>query len=225
HITLGAWFKDYIFYPISLSKPLKKLTVKGRKHLGNHFGPLLAGSCALFAVWICNGLWHGAEWKYIFFGMYYFALIILANITAPLSKKVLEILHINKNHPVYHVWQIIRTVFLVNIGELFFRANGLRAGFAMLKKIFTEFSFATFSDGTLLKLGLDIHDFIIVIATLVLVLAVSICHEKNICLREKISGINIFARWTIYYAAILFVVIFGAYGVGYAPINMIYAGF
>ena len=58
HITLGAWFKDYIFYPLSMSKPLKKLTARARKRLGNHFGPLLSGAIALFCVWLCNGLWH-----------------------------------------------------------------------------------------------------------------------------------------------------------------------
>lgn len=46
HITLGAWFKDYIFYPLSMSKPLKKLTARARKRLGNHFGPLLSGAIA-----------------------------------------------------------------------------------------------------------------------------------------------------------------------------------
>ena len=52
HITLGTWFRDYIFYPVSMSKPLKRLTVSARKRLGNHFGPLLAGAIALFCVWI-----------------------------------------------------------------------------------------------------------------------------------------------------------------------------
>ena len=73
HISLGTWFKDYIFYPLSMSKPLKKLTTKARKRLGSHYGPLVAGSIALFCVWLCNGLWHGAAWNYIFFGLYHFA--------------------------------------------------------------------------------------------------------------------------------------------------------
>ena len=83
HITLGAWFKDYIFYPLSMSKPLKKLTSRARKRLGNHFGPLLAGAIALFCVWLCNGLWHGSGWNYIFFGMYHFGLILAGSMVSP----------------------------------------------------------------------------------------------------------------------------------------------
>lgn len=83
HITLGTWFKDYIFYPVTMSKPMKNLTSSARKKLGNHFGPLLAGSVALFCVWFCNGLWHGSAWNYIFFGMYHFALILAGNIISP----------------------------------------------------------------------------------------------------------------------------------------------
>lgn len=56
--------------PVSMSKPLKKLTTKARKRLGSHYGPLVAGSIALLCVWLCNGLWHGAAWNYVFFGMY-----------------------------------------------------------------------------------------------------------------------------------------------------------
>ena len=66
HITLGTWFRDYIFYPLSMSKILKRPTSFTRRHFGNYYGPVLAGTIALFCVWFCNGLWHGAEWKYIF---------------------------------------------------------------------------------------------------------------------------------------------------------------
>ena len=83
HITLGTWFKDYIFYPVTMSKPMKHMTSKARKKLGNHYGPLIAGGVSLFCVWICNGIWHGAGWHYIFFGMYHFALILGGNMLEP----------------------------------------------------------------------------------------------------------------------------------------------
>ena len=42
------------------SIPLKKLTKKCRARFGNHYGPVITGAVALFAVWLFNGLWHGA---------------------------------------------------------------------------------------------------------------------------------------------------------------------
>lgn len=94
HITLGTWFKDYVFYPVVTLKPLEKLTSAARKRLGNHYGPLLASAVALFCVWFCNGLWHGAAWSYLFFGMYHFVLILGGNIIAPPVRAVNARLHI-----------------------------------------------------------------------------------------------------------------------------------
>lgn len=78
HITLGAWFKDYMFYPISMSPALRgfgrKLSGKGLRHLAR----LGVSAGALFPVWLCNGLWHGPRWSFLFFGMYYFVLIFLS---------------------------------------------------------------------------------------------------------------------------------------------------
>lgn len=225
HITLGTWFKDYIFYPLSLSKPLKKLTLGARKHLGNHFGPLLAGSIALFCVWLCNGIWHGAAWNYIFFGMYYFVLILLGSLIEPVVIRVTNRFKINRNALPYQLLQITRTVFLVLIGELFFRANGLKSGLLMFEKLFTNFSFRSFQDGTFLKLGLDRHDFFIVLGVVVVVFVVGLLKEHGIKVREGIARQNIVIRWILYYSLILSIIIFGAYGPGYVPVDPIYAGF
>lgn len=225
HITLGTFFKDYIYYPISLSKGLKKVTNFGRKHLGNYYGPLLASAIALFAVWLCNGLWHGSAWLYIFFGMYHFILILLENITEPLVRTITTKLHLNRNHFIYHFFQIIKTTLLVIVGEMIFRSKRLLVAIAMLKGLFTRFTIASFLNGEYLHLGLDIKDFIIVGITLIIVLIISILKEKGIQVREEIAKKNIFLRWTLYYALILFIVIFGAYGTGYVPVDPIYAGF
>lgn len=225
HITLGAWFKDYIFYPLSMSGPLKKLTGAARRRLGSHFGPLLAGSVALFAVWLCNGLWHGAGWQYIFFGLYHFALILCGSLTAPLSQRIAGALHIDRDAGPWRMFRIARTALLVCVGELFFRADGLRAGLSMFRRMVTDFSLRSFTDGTFLGLGMDKHDFFIVIVAVLLVFAVGLMRERGISLREAVARQHIAVRWSVYYAAILFVIIFGAYGIGYVPVDPIYAAF
>lgn len=225
HITLGTWFKDYIFYPVTMSKPMKNLTSSARKKLGNHFGPLLAGSVALFCVWFCNGLWHGSAWNYIFFGMYHFALILAGNIISPAVTATNKKLHINADCFAYRTMQMVRTTILVIIGELFFRAEGLKDGLAMFGKMVTDFSFSTL-DGTLMdKLKIDVQDIIIVAVALVIIFVISVLNEKGINIRLSLKKKNIVIRWGLLYALIMFIVIFGAYGKGYVPVDPIYANF
>lgn len=225
HITLGAWFRDYIFYPLSLSDKLKRLTKFGREKLGNYYGPLLASTIALFCVWLSNGIWHGAAWSFIFFGMYHFSLILLGKLVEPLVKKVNTKLHINSENFVYKFFQIVRTTILVFIGELFFRANSLKAGFEMFGKMITGFSLALNKDGNLFSIGLDKQDFFIVLFILLIVLIVGILREKGISIREELSKKHIALRWLVYYSLILAIVVFGAYGAGYIPVDPMYAEF
>lgn len=225
HISLGLWFKDYIFYPVSLSKPMKKLTVKARKLLGNHYGPLLSGSFALFVVWFLNGLWHGAGWNYLFFGLYQFIMILMGSLIEPIIKKVCLIFHINRSHIVYRVFQSIKMTMFVFIGELFFRAPTVTIAFQMLKKIVTNFNVLAFKNGELLSLGLDGKDYLVLLVALIFIFVISLLREKKISIRDRISSQNIFVRWTLYYAFILAILVFGAYGSGYIPVDPIYADF
>ena len=226
HISLGQWFKDYIFYPVSLSKRMKKLTLKARKILGNRFGPLISGAIALFAVWSLNGLWHGAGYTFLFYGMYQFTLILLGNIFEPTINNTCKKLHINRQNIVYRVFQSVKMTCFVFIGELFFRAPTVKAGFGMLKRIFTSFNLHnTLKSNQLFTLGLDIKDYFIIIVTLVVIFIVGILKEKNHNIRTEISKKNIIIRWMIYYMLILSIIIFGAYGPGYIPVDPIYADF
>ena len=225
HITLGAWFKDYIFYPLSMSKPLKKLSSRARRRVGNHFGPLAAGSIALFCVWIANGLWHGAGWHYIFFGMYHFALILAGNIIEPAAARLTKFLHIRRTHFLWRCFQIVRTAILVCIGELFFRAHGLRAGLAMFKKIITDFSLDGQNIQSLFSLGMDKHDFLIAAIGVLIIFVISLLQENRIAVREQIARRGLIIRFSACYALIMFIIIFGAYGTGYVPVDPIYATF
>ncbi len=233
HITLGTWFRDYIFYPVTMSSPLKKLTGAARKKLGNHFGPLIAGSIALFAVWFCNGLWHGSAWHYIFFGLWHFVLILLGNIFAPYLKTVNEKLHFGPDNKPFRVFQILRTSFLVVLGEIIFRADSMGMALTMFRQIFTDFgnpfsAFYPFREvlNTVLECCLcDVWDLIIVAVTVVIVFAVSILQERGTPIRTSIARRPTWQRWLVWYALILFIIIFGAYGPGYTPIDPMYANF
>lgn len=225
HITLGTWFKDYIFYPISLTKFVKKVGKNSRNKFGKHMGQIIPSAFALFGVWICNGIWHGVGWNYIFYGMYYFILILLGNTVEPYVQNFTAFLKVNRNSIPYRIIQTVKMLCIIVTGELFFRANGLKSGLTMFTSIFTNFKQAAITNGSVLKLGLSIKDFAVVFIGFVMVLIVGILHEKGISIREKIAGWHIFFRWSFFYAAILLILIIGAYGKGYLPAKLIYAGF
>lgn len=225
HITLGTWFKDYIYYPVLMSKRCKKLMKPSKKILGNYFGTLFVSSIALFCVWFLNGVWHGSGWNYIFFGMYHFVLIITGRLIEPAVKSVNKKLHINSNNFIYFGLQIIRTTCLVFIGEMFFRANGLKSGISMFVKLITQFKFNSLINGNMLSLGLDKKDFMVIFAVTIIIFVIGILRERGIRIRHSISKRNIVIRWLVYYVLILMIIILGAYGLGYKPVDPMYAQF
>ena len=182
------------------------------------------GAISLFAVWSLNGLWHGAGYQYLFFGYYHFTLILLGNIFEPLIVKLYNKLKINRDSKIIVFFRIIKTCILIFIGEMFFRANSLKSGLLMMKVIITNFTFKGFKH-LVLTLGLDIKDYIIIGLSLIFILIISILKEKNIEVRESLSKKNIVLRWLCYYALIISIIVFGAYGEGYAPVEPIYADF
>ena len=111
------------------------------------------------------------------------------------------------------------------IGELFFRAHGLRAGVAMFRKMFTDFTLETLRDGTLFTFGMDQKDYLVIGVFVIFLLVIGIIQEKGIVIRDRINSQNIALRLAIYYVVIMIIIIFGAYGRGYIPVDPIYANF
>lgn len=158
HITLGVWFKTYVFYPVSVSAIVKKWNKFGRKHLNKYITKLGVSAMALFPVWLCNGLWHGARWSYIFYGMYYFVILLAGEAVAPVREGILKKFNLNEKALYWRVPQILKTWVIIFTGEMFFRANGLRAGLHMFESIFHGFELHRLWDGSLLRLGLSVPD-------------------------------------------------------------------
>ncbi len=222
HITLGQWFKDYVYYPVSLSKPVKRLTTKARKRFGNRYGPLLVSGIALFCVWLGNGLWHGAGSQYLFFGMYYFVLIWLGGFIEPNARAWAADHGIDRERGAYRVFRTVRTLMAVFVGELFFRAEGLEAGLAMFGKMLSNFSLASFADGTVFTL-MSKADFAVALFFVAVVFVYDTAYERGFDVRKMIEEKGFVLRWAIWIAIVMTVVIFGAYGFGYVAVDPMYA--
>ena len=225
HITLGAWLREYIFYPISFSKMCINITSGAKKIFKGHIGKIVPAAFALFFVWFGNGIWHGASWKYIFYGLYYYILTMVGMILEPLFGIVIKRLKLNVNTFSYRLWQMFRTTMIVLGGMLIFRAKRLKVALEMFKSIFTLKNIELLFNGKLFKIGFDTGDFVIIIIGVVIMFLVSLLQEKGYNIREKISKQNILFRWTLYYCALFAIIILGIYGKGYAASSFIYGQF
>ena len=138
HMTLGAWFKDYVFYSVSLSKPFVKLSKKTREHMNTFFATFVPMSIAMFIVWFGTGIWHGASWKYVMYGLYYWAIMVIGLLMEPLFKKLYEKMNVDRQGKVYRLLQVVRTFIFVNVGMLMFRADDLTAFGHMFVSMFRD---------------------------------------------------------------------------------------
>ena len=226
HITLGTWFKDYVFYPISFSKFNKNVTSFAKKIFKtSHVATVLPAIFALFFVWLGTGIWHGASWKYICYGLYYYAIMAIGMIFEPLSNKIIKSVRVDKESFSFKLFQMTRTFILVVFGMLLFRAKDLQEFGNMFKLIFRRQNLELLSNGKLFEIGLKHVDFNILIIGVLIMFVVGLLQERGHKLRNEISKQNIVFRWLLYYSIIFAIIIFGIYGPGYVASDFIYGQF
>ena len=112
HITLSSWFRDYVYIPLGGNR------VKQSRHFFN-----------IFVVWFLTGFWHGAAWNFIFWGLYFFVLLMI--------EKTFLLKHLEKSKVLSHIylifliiisWGIFALSDLSQMGALFGRMFSLHAG-------------------------------------------------------------------------------------------------
>ena len=226
HITLGGWMRDYIFFPLSLSKRFATISRNSRKVFGPFVGKRLPAILSSFVVYFLVGFWHGAEWKYILYGVYNGVIICSSLLLVEVYQKLKAFFRIDESAASWKVFQMVRTFYLVSIGRFFSRAINWRAAFGMIRRTTHHwYSLAFLVDGSLLELGLNNANWILLLFALALLFAVDIAHEKGIKIRETISMQPLVFRWIIYIAAVLIVLTFGVYGPEYVSGSFIYGQF
>ena len=224
HITLGAWCRDYIFYPISLSKSFGKLGKKSRKILGERLGKLVPVIFAQLITFFIIGIWHGAEFKFIAYGLYQAVFIIGGIIFEPYINGLTKILRINTKAFSWQLFQIMRTFVLIVIGRFFSRGESFLAALWMMKNSLV-FNPGIFFNGAILTLGLTGREFILLLLCIIFWIGVSVIQELGYSVRELIAKQNIVFRWLVYFGGIFAIIIFGIYGLGYEASSFIYRGF
>ena len=226
HITLGSWLRDYIFYPISMSKAFQTLSRRSRAKLPAHYAAALPALLALLAVWTANGLWHGAEWKYLVYGLYYYLIMALGMLLEPLFVRLLTALHLHRDSRGYRWFQTLRTFLLVNGGMLLFRANSLSTAGKLLHCLFQPMQSTEPALAQLLrKNGMGPKDLILVLTGVLVLWLVGRKQEAGGSVREALAEQPLPLRWACYLLGIGVVAAFGAYGAGYGAVDFLYAQF
>lgn len=226
HITLGLWLKDYVFYPVSLSGHFRRINEFLRKHVKSaHLLSLIPSAYALFFVWFSNGLWHGASGKYIFYGLYYYALMMMGQALKPVSDRLLCSLHISRDYPWYHRFEVLRTCLIVCFGMLIFRAESLKQAGDIFISIFSGFVPADLFNGSLLLPGVHINDYFILGISFLVLLGVSLLEESGGDFRKQLAKQRLPLRWSIYMVMLFGIIIFGAYGGDFTNTAFIYGEF
>ena len=120
HISLSSWFRDYVYIPLGGSR------VNKYRHILN-----------LFIVWLLTGIWHGANWTFIIWGLMYFILLIIEKFTS------FDIDCKNKKHNwIKHIY----TMFFVIIGWVIFRSENVYVALNYIKSMFGIGNIILFND-------------------------------------------------------------------------------
>lgn len=208
HITLGEWTKDYIFYPLSVSAPMRRFSKFARCKFGPA-GKRLPVYAATIVTWCATGIWHGLTPNFLLWGMLNCAVIILSQELAPLYAAFHRKVPV-KGRPVYNAFQVLRTFTLMNLirlCDLFPRpADYFRRLFSL-----------SGSSLSIPALGLASADWAVLAVSLVLAAVLpGIPRQKD---RTPLP------RWTLRFALLLMILIFGCYGQGYDAASFIYNQF
>ncbi|MCM1101479.1 MAG: MBOAT family protein [Clostridium sp.] len=88
HISLGEWFRDYLYYPLALG-PAVKVRKAAAKRFGRKRAAVISSAFILLAVWMATGIWHGANWTFVVWGLIQFVFIFWEQRRKPLKNKKL----------------------------------------------------------------------------------------------------------------------------------------
>ena len=216
HISLGLWMKDYVFYPLALTKGMQNLGKKCSK-LNKHLGRVIPAGIANIIVFFLVGIWHGPELHYVIWGVYNGLVIALSDLFKPLFTKITVLLKINTKSFAHKVFQIIRTFIIVNIGWYFDRIVDVKKSFYFLGNTFNSFGAKYFKP--LMKSIMSSIPFAkskIGLAAIgcIIIFIISILQSKHEKIYEYYKSRNIVIRWGILYIFIILFIISRSYSSG-----------
>ncbi len=223
HITMGTWFRDYLFYPLSVSKPMLKLATKSRKVLGESFGRRVPVYISTLLVWFATGFWHGSSANFIVWGLANGIVILISEELTPFYKWFNAKFGFTKAMP-YQLFQVFRTFWLMCFIRTFDTYASVKTTFAMFGTLVTDFSLNKLMSEGVSKLGLDYKDYAVVLAGICLIYFISLLQKKG-SPREMLRARPQVVRHVVFVSLFIVIIVFGIYGIGYEANQFIYNQF
>lgn len=175
HISLSQWFRDYLYIPLGGNRVDKNTYIRN-----------------IFIVWFCTGLWHGANWTFILWGLYYGCLLLLEKF---FLREKLEKLP----KPISHIY----TLLVVLIGWVFFMSPNITTAFTTLGKMI-GIGATTFANNQA-KLILKSYFLLFV---LVILLSTKVYDRIQIFVYNQYKMKAVYTTWTIYIILIIVCIAF-----------------
>ncbi|MCR5251733.1 MAG: hypothetical protein K6E50_14135 [Lachnospiraceae bacterium] len=179
HVTLGFWFRDYVFYPASMGKAGMKLSKWARSKWGPRMGKLISGYFALIFVWTATGLWHGANWTYLVWGYLNLFVIVSTMQLGEVYDKITGKLHIRRESLPWKLFCMLRTFLLISVFRFFSIAPGLKEAFSTLGHTVLDFRPALLLKPSGFLIGMYREEILMAGAGILAMLVVDILQEKE----------------------------------------------
>lgn len=209
HISLTAWFRDYVYIPLGGNRCSKM------KHYRN-----------IMITFLLSGLWHGANWTYVVWGGIHGIYQIVEKEITPWIGKLNSKCNTKVESFGYKLSQILLTFFFVDFAWIFFRANTIRDALHYIYRMFRFRDYWSFYDESILTLGLDLKEcWILLLALVALAIVDLIKYQMKQNIDSFLSTQWIVFRWAVLVGLIYNCVIYGYYGPGFDSAQFLYFQF
>jgi hypothetical protein len=202
---------------------MQKLSKKSRELLGGTVGKRIPVYLATIITWFLTGLWHGAGWNFIVWGLLNCLVILVSQEFQPLYDKFHGSAPRLTESKGYSVFMAVRTFWLMGTIRVLDCYRNVPLTFRMWGSVFTKANWGDLFNGKISALGLGAGEYIVLLAGCFLMFAVSFLGEKKE-IRDRLYGRTATSA-AVFSLLFLAVIIFGAYGVGYDASQFIYNQF
>ena len=223
HISLGAWMRDYVFYPFALTRPVTRLSKAAKSRFGAGFARALPAALGNILVFLLVGLWHGATSNYILWGLYNGVILAFSALIEPVYKRMNARLPRLTASKGFHIFRVLRTFIIVNIGWFFDRCARGSDALRMMSAVLTDWRGAQLAH--LSSLGVSAVDLRVLSLAVLLLFFVSLAQERGVQVREKVYALWLPLRWLVLIGGVMVVLLCGVWGSGFNEAAFIYYQF